>query len=109
MLKYSKTNISQRWLCGNYGTHEYHRINGPAIKWKYGADEWFISGQHHRLNGPADECVSDYRYWLLNNNLHCIEGPAAECVPDTKEWWINGVEYTKEDYARILKIKNAKV
>ena len=106
MLRYRETSVTYRWY---YGIHELHRIGGPAINWKDGANEWFISGRRHRLNGPVFESVSDYRDWSLNDKLHCIEGHAVERADGTREWWVSGVRYAERDFNRIMKIKNAKV
>jgi hypothetical protein len=62
---------------------QYHRLDGPAIKWHDGVKQWWVNGKCHRLDGPA------------------IEMPSG-----TKWWYLNGKEYTKEEWETIVtKIK----
>jgi hypothetical protein len=30
-----------------------HRVDGPAIVWADGTQEWWVEGQLHRVDGPA--------------------------------------------------------
>lgn len=42
----------------------YHRLDGPAIEWHYGATEWFKNGIRHRIGGPAYESKDEKQYWF---------------------------------------------
>ena len=55
-------------------TGDYHRINGPAVKWPNG-ECWYYHGKRHRLGGPA----------LIYSG-------------GNQFWYIDDVQYSKEDY-----------
>jgi len=48
----------------------YHRVNGPAIIWKDGTQEWWVEGKRHRIDGPA----------IIHSGME-------------EEWWIDNVSY----------------
>ena len=63
----------------------YHRLDGPAIEWYYGANEFFKNGIRHRIDGPA------YEY------------------EDEKQFWFEGKQYNENEYWLISKeIQNLK-
>lgn len=66
--------------------HVYHRTDGPAIKYADGEIHYYINGKLHNENGPAVDTAPGL------SNSH-------------KEWWLNGVEYSKEEFLRIIKLK----
>jgi len=43
---------------------QYHRLDGPAIEWTFGANEYFKNGIRHRLNGAAYENKDEKQYWF---------------------------------------------
>jgi hypothetical protein len=43
---------------------KYHRLDGPAIEWNYGAKEYFKNGIRHRLDGPAYESKDEKQFWF---------------------------------------------
>ncbi len=43
---------------------KYHRLDGPAIEWNYGAKEYFKNGIRHRLDGPAYESKEEKQFWF---------------------------------------------
>ena len=43
---------------------KYHRLDGPAIEWVYGAKEYFKNGIRHRIGGPAYENKDDKQFWF---------------------------------------------
>jgi hypothetical protein len=65
----------------SYGTEYYneagqkHRLDGPALEWSDGDQEWFRHDRRHRLDGPAT-------IWNL--------------TPPIKEWWINGFRVNEQ-------------
>jgi hypothetical protein len=63
----------------------YHREDGPACIWKssnnYLYYEYFQHGKRHRLDGPA----IDFKH--------------------LKEWYINGIQYSEEEFLRVVKMK----
>lgn len=57
----------------------YHRLDGPAIEWHYGSNEWFKNGIRHRIGGAA------------------YEGK------DEKQYWFEGKQYTENEYWMVAK------
>jgi hypothetical protein len=53
-------------------------LDGPAVIWADGSQEWWINGNRHRLNEPAVVNADGSRRWYLNGSLHRIGGPAVE-------------------------------
>jgi hypothetical protein len=43
---------------------KYHRLDGPAIEWNYGAKEYFKNGIRHRLDGAAYESKDEKQFWF---------------------------------------------
>lgn len=43
---------------------KYHRLDGPAIEWNYGAKEYFKNGIRHRLDGPSYESKDEKQFWF---------------------------------------------
>lgn len=42
-----------REMFPNSGLMEYHRIDGPAVEYADGSEEWWLNGKFHREDGPA--------------------------------------------------------
>jgi len=75
-----------------------HRVDGPAIEYDDGSEEWYLNGEPHRVDGPAIEWASGYKSWNLNGKLHRVDGPAIECPGGMKEWYLNGQRITEEEF-----------
>jgi len=58
----------------------WHRLDGPAIKYKCGSASWYVNGKAHRLDGPAIT-------WANN---------------ETDEWCINDETYSKSCHNRLV-------
>jgi len=43
---------------------QYHRLDGPAIEWNFGAKEFFKNGIRHRIGGAAYEYKDEKQYWF---------------------------------------------
>ena len=71
---YTTTYGDKFWYLPSKGRGYYHRLDGPAIEWKYGTKAWWVDGKRHRLDGPAIEYGSG-----------------------TKEWWVDGKYLPKEE------------
>ena len=78
----------------------YHRVNGPAYSLGYSLH--YIGGMLHNLNGPVYLTTYSSEYAICDKD-HCITGPDRICI-DSCSWHINGVEYTEEEFNRIMKI-----
>ena len=51
--------------------NQFHREDGPAIIYPYGAKVWFKNGRRHRLDGPAVENNADgeNEYWINGERI----------------------------------------
>jgi len=81
-----------------------HRVDGPAIEYKNGDEQWYRDGKLHRENGPAKVTTDKYldtsfklvyystktKRWCLNGKLHRVDGPAVEYYNGDKAWYLNG-------------------
>ena len=93
------TSGAQEW----YQNGDLHCTTGPAIIWANGDLEWWQNGQRHRTDGPAVVWHDGHKEWWVNDRLHRINGPALTRDNGTLEWWIHGVQYTKQAYRARLK------
>lgn len=87
---------------------EYHRIEGPAIKYANGSEMWCLHGKIHRLNGPAVTNISG-KFWYQNNVLHRLDGPAEEWSNGEKCWFYKGKCIScssQQEFEKLLKLKS---
>jgi hypothetical protein len=88
---YNKEFCSQSFMCILLNKTFYwkgyliHKVNGPAIEYYSGSKEWWLNGQLHRKDGPAIE--------RFNKNFF---------------WYLYGERYSKEEFFKVLKLKNSK-
>ncbi len=45
--------------------NQYHREDGPAIKYFHGGKNWYINALFHRIDGPAIEFNSYKEYFIM--------------------------------------------
>ena len=69
-----------------------HRLDGPAIVYIKGREEWYKNNKLHREDGPAITNQRGTKYWYVNGMRHRLDGPAMEYPNGDKFWWVNGVE-----------------
>ena len=81
----SKSNYKKTYLDDK--TMKPHRLDGPAVVWNDGSEEWWVNGKRHRLDGPAVILLSGVR-----NNLdrYCINTYNTLEKGTSKEWWVDG-------------------
>ena len=48
------------------------------------------------------EYPSGNKVWYKDGRLHRTDGPAFIDFSGYKEWWINGIEYSKEEFNKIM-------
>jgi len=68
-------------------TMKPHRLDGPAVIYDHGSEEWWVNGLRHRIDGPAVTKIHDYKIqkeWWIAGKLHRLGGPAIEIVPANK-------------------------
>jgi hypothetical protein len=93
---------TENWY-DDYG--KYHKEDGPAIIYVNGDISWYKHGEYHRLDGPAiiwHVHGTNYNYYAFlkykllnpNTNLQQMQG-----------WFIEGINYSEEEFARIVKMK----
>jgi hypothetical protein len=64
-----------------------HRVNGPAVVWCDGGEEWFHSGKRHRDNGPAIVRANGYQEWWIHGELQRTDGPVIEQANRERKRW----------------------
>jgi hypothetical protein len=70
-----------------------------------GNEYWYNDEQElHRENEPAIVYISGATIYFLNGKKHREDGPAID-FQNIKEWYINGVQYSEEEFLRIVKMK----
>ena len=86
-----------------------HRLDGPAIERKDGAQYWFKHGYYHREDGPA-VYVSENEYaWYLNGLVHRWDGPAVVHPDGYTCWFQFGRKHNEHGPAVVTKLKNGKL
>lgn len=55
-------------------------------------------GQLHRIDGPALEWYSGTQEWYKNGVLHRTDGPAIEFYDGSNEWHLNGIKLTEAEF-----------
>src|SRR3990170_7906370 len=60
-----------RWIKTLY-RKVLHRLDGPAVKWPDGSNEWLVNGELHRLDGPAIEYANGRKGWWVDGKLHRV-------------------------------------
>jgi hypothetical protein len=69
MKNYSSvTNLKDQKLFFNE-QGKLHRLDGPAILFFDGYEEWYLNGKLHREDGPAITYISGHKQWYLNGDL----------------------------------------
>lgn len=70
-------------------------MDGPAVIYPWGSEEYCVDGQSHRLDGPAITHPDGYREYRDNGKLHRLDGPAIIYRNGNEEYWQNGVRILK--------------
>ena len=78
------------------GTDLLHREDGPAVVWKYGAQEWYREGKRHREDGPAETMPNGYEAWYQDGKHHREDGPALVCSTGSKSWYQHGMLHRED-------------
>jgi len=81
---------------------QYHRLDGPALKYTNGDKWWYKEDKLHRLYGPAIECTDGikewYKEWYKEGKCHRVNGPAIEYTNGEKYWWILDKDLKEKDF-----------
>jgi hypothetical protein len=64
---------------------EYHHINGPAIEYISGSNEWYLRGRRHRIDGPAASLSNGYKLWYKNGVLFKNKDDFFESLTDEEK------------------------
>jgi hypothetical protein len=78
-----------------------HRLDGPAIIWKDGHQEWYVEGKLHRLDGPAIIWKDGHQEWFVEGFRHRLDGPACIWADGTQEWFVEGFWHRQDGPAYI--------
>ena len=81
-----------------------HRLHGPAVEYYDGRKEWMQYGLRHREDGPAIEYYDGRKEWIQYGFRHREDGPAIEYHNGDKVYYLCGIEYTYEEYLKLLKL-----
>ena len=98
---------------------EFHRVDGPANIWylesgEINSEDYIINNKYHRLNGPAEiyyyksgEINSENYY--INGKRNRLNGPARilyykNWKTDKEYYYINDIEYSKEEFNKLINI-----
>ena len=73
-----------------------HRIDGPAVIFADGYQEWWQNGCIHRLDGPAVSTPHGDQQWWINGQLHRLDGPAVIYPDGGQEWYIHNMNVTDQ-------------
>ena len=65
-----------------------HRVGGPA-RTEPGYEEWWQDGKRHREDGPAFTYPDGTQVWWQHNRMHRDNGPAVTHPDGSLEWWVN--------------------
>ncbi len=71
----------------HYLNGKFHRIDGPAVEYNDGHQEWYEHGKHHRLDGPA-VIYTNYS----NREIWYYQGKQINCS-------------SQEEFEKLLKFK----
>lgn len=89
-----------------FGTTRYrnrdgqlHRIDGPALEWYSGTQEWYKNGVLHRTDGPAVMRAGDSKEWYHNGVRHRENGPAVE-FPTDNMYFLYGKLMSEADHLK---------
>ena len=83
-----------------------HRLDGPAVIWSNGMQEWWQNGMRHRTDGPAIIFASGEEQWYQNDKRHRIDGPAIKYI-DSEAWYKND-KLHRLDGPAVYRINNIK-
>ena len=100
---------------------KYHRLDGPAVIYPDGTEEWcqngdlhrdndlpartypsgggkewYKNGYRHREDGPAIIYADGQKEWYLNGKLHRLDGPAIIHPDGGEAWYLNGKEHRED-------------
>src|ERR1022692_3853914 len=91
----------KEWRVGSVLSGDLHRVDGPAVEYQDGSEEWFLNGKHHREGGPAISYMDGTKVWRRHGELHRVGGPAMTYSDGKKTWWVDG-ERHREDGPAII-------
>ena len=64
---------------------------------KYGDQIWKLpNGKIHRVDGPAVIYPNGHQEWWVNNVRHRLDGPAIVRANGHQRWYIHGVNVTDQ-------------
>jgi len=68
---------------------QLHRLDGPAVIYEDGGQEWWADGLLHRTDGPAIVRADGGQVWWFEGRPHRLDGPAVIRADGTTEWWVH--------------------
>lgn len=101
MKEYRVMVYSDRTECYNLDGEYDSYLDEPTIVWFSGNKYWYKNGKLDRKIGPAIITESS-ECWYTENKLNRLDGPAIIYTNGSKQYYIEGVNYTKEEYNKII-------
>ena len=95
---HAQWNGTKKWSLGN---GKLHRLDGPAVLYADGTEEWWVNGKHHRVDGPAVKKRNGFQAWYFHGVAHRDGGPAIITATGTQEWWVDGYLHRVDGPAKI--------
>lgn len=78
-----------------------HRLDGPAVIYVSGTQEWWVRGRKHREDGPALTRWTGEARWHLDGMPHREDGPAVLLPHGRQEWFLDGLRHRTDGPALI--------
>ena len=88
---------------------QYHREDGPAVKWADGTEFYLLNGEFHREDGPAVKYADGSEFYYIDGQYHREDGPAVKYADGKEEYWLNNKQYSKEEFDKIILTRKNKV
>jgi hypothetical protein len=63
-MKQTKSKVDQHGAKTWVVNGQFHRLDGPAVKFPNGTKQWWVDGKCHRLDGPAITSKNYYAYYV---------------------------------------------
>ena len=70
LIDWHTVDIKECWM----KDAQFHRMDGPAIKYYVGGEKWCQDGQIHREAGPAVIFPDESEFWYQHDQLHRDDG-----------------------------------
>lgn len=68
--------------------NQLHRLDGPAVEYADGSNEWYVNGRKHRLDGPAIDYSDGTKAWYYHDDeISCNSNSEFIRIVNMKAFW----------------------